>query len=119
MNKEIHSLESKLLSLKSVTKTQSQDGNWNADEYMRGLVNGLIMAEAIMDDKEPKYFEANYPEKNREEKYPVIPQKILKLEVDFEGYPSDGERGKLRNVRDLKRKQDEIIDVINDMRGVK
>jgi len=66
--KEIHSLESKLLSLKSVVKTQSQDGHWNKDEYMRGLANGLIMAEAIMDDKNPKYFEANYPEKSREEK---------------------------------------------------
>jgi len=79
---------------------------------MRGLANGLIMAEAIMDDKEPKYFEANYPEKNREQKYPVIPQKILKLDwkhVDDNAFA---------RTKDLKRKQDEIIDVINDMKGV-
>lgn len=72
-----NSLESKLLSLKSVVKAQSQDGRWTKDEYLRGLANGLIMAEAIMEDKEPKYFRANYPEKSREEKCPVIPQRIL------------------------------------------
>jgi len=113
--KEIHSLESKLLSLKSVTKTQSTKGNYDANEYMRGLANGLIMAEAIMDDKEPKYFEANYPEKNREEKYPVIPQKILKLNWD-EGNVRTGIG---LDVKTLQEKIDEIIDVINDMKGVK
>jgi len=77
--KKIHTLESKLISLKGVVKTQSTKGNWDADEYMRGLTNGLIMAEAIMDDKEPKYFEANYPEKNREEK---LIERLLTLETE-------------------------------------
>lgn len=105
-----NSLESKLLSLKSVVKIQSQDGHWNKDEYMRGLANGLIMAEAIMEDKEPKYFRANYPEKSREEKCPTIPQKILKLDwqhVDDNAFA---------RTNDLKRKQDEIIDAINSLK---
>ena len=45
------------MKLNSVTKIQCQKGNYSVSEYMRGMANGLILAEAIMNDKEPKYFE--------------------------------------------------------------
>jgi len=109
-----NSLESKLLSLKSFVKIQSQDGHWTKDEYLRGLANGLIMAEAIMEDKEPKYFRANYPEKSREEKCPVIPQKILKLDWVF--LSRNVEVNEETYIKDLKKKQDEIIDVVNSLK---
>ena len=50
-------LEIRMANLKDATKVQSQKGNYGANEYMRGMANGLILAEAIMDNKKPKYFE--------------------------------------------------------------
>lgn len=38
-----------------VHKIQGQDGNWNYDEYMRGLYNGLELAVSIFENKDPKY----------------------------------------------------------------
>ena len=45
-------------SLKNVVKIQCSYGNWNYDEYMHGMANGLILALAIIEDKEPKYLKA-------------------------------------------------------------
>lgn len=43
--------------LKEITKIATADGNWNANEYMFGMANGLILAEAIMENKSPVYLE--------------------------------------------------------------
>lgn len=48
----------KLTKLKELIKIQCADGNWNYDQYMRGLANGMILAEAIMEDKTPVYLDA-------------------------------------------------------------
>ena len=50
-------LQKRRIKLKEITKVQCQKGNYDVNEYMRGMANGLILAEAIMNDKEPKYFE--------------------------------------------------------------
>ena len=34
----------------TVTKVQCTDGNWNHDEYMRGMANGLLIAMSILHD---------------------------------------------------------------------
>lgn len=34
------------------------------------MANGLILAKAIMEDKDPEYIEKEYPEKDRFLKYP-------------------------------------------------
>ena len=44
--------------LKDIVKIQTMDGNWNYDPYMHGMANGLILAQAIMEGKEPKYLNA-------------------------------------------------------------
>ena len=41
--------------LEKITKTQCEDGNWNYDEYMYGLANGLICALMIMQCREIKF----------------------------------------------------------------
>jgi len=46
---------SRLEKLKNMVKIQSSKGNYDQSE---GLANGLILAEAIMEDKEPKYFDS-------------------------------------------------------------
>ena len=41
--------------LASVIQIQYQEGNYKASEYMRGLCNGLLLAQAILTDKNPEY----------------------------------------------------------------
>lgn len=54
-------LSENLEKLKNAKNIQCTKGNYDYDEYMRGMANGLILAEAIMENKEPNYFDA--PEK--------------------------------------------------------
>ncbi len=44
--------------LREVTAIQRQPGNSDYSEYMRGMANGLILALAIMEEKEPEFIEA-------------------------------------------------------------
>lgn len=46
---------SKIQNLKDVHRVQGSDGNWNYDPYMLGLYNGLEMALAIMENREPVF----------------------------------------------------------------
>ena len=41
--------------LGNVTKIQNSKGNYDVNEYMRGMANGLQIANAIMTDKKPKF----------------------------------------------------------------
>lgn len=54
-------LKRKLSDLDNCTETQSRPGNWNYSPYMRGLANGLILAQSIMKGIEPIYFEEPDP----------------------------------------------------------
>lgn len=45
----------KLEVLRANVAVQSSDGNWNYDPYNHGYANGLILAEAIMHDLEPRF----------------------------------------------------------------
>ena len=44
--------------LKAMVTTQTSNGNWNYDSYMHGYANGLILAVATMEGKEPEFLEA-------------------------------------------------------------
>lgn len=44
--------------LRKIHDIQSQNGNWDYDPYMHGLMNGLEMALATMEDRDPKYWKA-------------------------------------------------------------
>ena len=50
--------KSPLEKLKTVHTVQGSDGNWNFDEYMQGLYNGLELALSFSEDREPIYKEA-------------------------------------------------------------
>ena len=52
---KLHTLESSLRILREITALQCTDGNWDANDYMRGMANGMILAVATMEDKEPEY----------------------------------------------------------------
>lgn len=41
--------------LDDLLKIQGTDGNWNYNEYMRGLYNGLEMAKAMLEGREPEF----------------------------------------------------------------
>lgn len=47
--------------IREMVKTQCVNGNWNYNPYMHGFANGLILALATIEDKEPEYLDA--PEK--------------------------------------------------------
>lgn len=47
----------KLKQLKDVWQVQASDGNWNSSAYMCGMFNGLELAMAIMEGREPRYRE--------------------------------------------------------------
>jgi len=48
-------MEKKLASLKELVAIQGNDGNWNYDQYMRGMYNGMDVAVAILEGREPIY----------------------------------------------------------------
>lgn len=50
--------DDKLERLKNAHEVQGIRGNWNYDEYMFGLYNGLELALSILEDREPKYKKA-------------------------------------------------------------
>ena len=52
-------LERRMANLKDATKVQCQKGNYDTNEYMRGMANGLKLADGIMNDREPKFFKKN------------------------------------------------------------
>lgn len=43
--------------LKELTKVQCTEGNWNYDEYMRGMANGMILSVSVLENKAPEYLE--------------------------------------------------------------
>lgn len=44
--------------LRDLVKIQCTDGTWNNDSYMHGMANGMILALAVMEDKDPAYLSA-------------------------------------------------------------
>lgn len=50
--------DSAINAIKDVLEVQLQSGNWNFDPYMHGMTNGLILALALIEDKEPEFKEA-------------------------------------------------------------
>lgn len=55
-----------LRDLKRIKDIQGADGNWNYSPYMMGMFNGIELAMAIMQDREPVYKEQ--PESYLDEK---------------------------------------------------
>lgn len=46
----LYTIEQRIEDLRSVVKTQSAVGNYDANDYMHGLANGLILALSIIDE---------------------------------------------------------------------
>jgi len=44
--------------LKELLKTQCSEGNWDYDPYFQGMANGMILALAVIENKEPEFLEA-------------------------------------------------------------
>ena len=48
-------MDEKIIKIQEVHKVQNSNGNWDSNEYMRGLANGLELALSILEDREPVY----------------------------------------------------------------
>lgn len=58
--------------LDNVTAIAVDPGNAGVDEYMRGMANGLLLAQSIFKDTEPKYISApSYPLDNCKSSTPI------------------------------------------------
>lgn len=45
--------------LRDVVLIAISPGNVDANDYLHGMANGLLLAEAIFEDREPQYFNAD------------------------------------------------------------
>ena len=41
--------------INEILKVQGSDGNWNYDEYMHGMYNGMELMVAIIEGREPVF----------------------------------------------------------------
>ena len=48
-------LDARIKSLKDLVGIQGDDGNWNSDNYMLGLFNGMELALATIEGREPGF----------------------------------------------------------------
>lgn len=53
--------KNKIVTMRESLKIQGYDGNWNYDEYMHGMYNGMELMLAYAEGREPVYREK--PEK--------------------------------------------------------
>jgi hypothetical protein len=47
--------------IEEMVKIQGRDGNWNYDEYMHGMYNGMELILAMIEERSPNY--RNAPER--------------------------------------------------------
>ena len=52
-------ISSQIKAIKDAKEIQGVDGNWNYDDYMRGLYNGIEFALSVLENREPEYKESN------------------------------------------------------------
>jgi hypothetical protein len=53
----VSNTEEKLTKLKELLAVLGSDGNWNYDDYMRGMYNGMELAVATFEGRPPVYRE--------------------------------------------------------------
>ena len=58
MNEAVDTMPERIAKLKNIKEIQCTKGNYDVDAYMHGLANGLILALAIMEDKDPEFIDA-------------------------------------------------------------
>lgn len=52
---EITANAQRMVKANEVLVVQGNDGNWNHDEYMRGMFNGMELICAILEEREPQF----------------------------------------------------------------
>lgn len=52
---EMSELEKSIKVLDDLISVQSDSGNWDYNEYMYGLLNGMLLAKAVLTDNNPPY----------------------------------------------------------------
>ena len=58
----------RMTKLDKVAETACSAGNWNHGPYLHGMANGLILAQSIMKDVDPKYLDTPDEWKDKDEK---------------------------------------------------
>jgi hypothetical protein len=50
-------LQKRLKTISMMIDIQKQDGNWNYNEYLFGMLNGMLFIESIIKGVEPKFLD--------------------------------------------------------------
>jgi hypothetical protein len=58
-------LQDKIDDANNCLAVQGTDGNWDYDEYMRGMYNGMEMIQSIYEEREPIFKDAPYKKPKR------------------------------------------------------
>ena len=99
--KGMSEIKNNLEKVNDILKVQGNDGNWNQDNYMCGYFNGIELAVAIMENREPKFRQIKKIELPRVEV--LFPKAVISTENLIPGG------------RDVTRK--DIIDFITENHG--
>lgn len=80
-------IEDKLIKLKDVKNVQVNDPASKRNPYMRGMANGLILADAIFEEKDPEYIDS--PLSEEKPKFCYAPIKSSELPPSYPQIPSN------------------------------
>ncbi|MED4411028.1 hypothetical protein [Bacillus licheniformis] len=81
--------EQTLRAMREMVKIQGADGNWDYDEYMRGMYNGMELMLSVIENREPVYKEApgTATKTDRDDKKASA---ITGIDADFSGINLNG-----------------------------
>ena len=92
--------------LKDVVNIQKMMGNWDFDPYMHGMANGLILAQAILKDQDPKFLDAPKVWRSDKSVRPILEKFARHMEKKLrendykDGWQSDTIRSLIDRVRE-------------------
>lgn len=75
----IPSIDDRIKVLQDIKGLQGSDGNWNCDNYMHGMYNGLEMASALMQNRIPEFRVAPKNWLFRHARWSVYASKLARL----------------------------------------
>ena len=74
-------------SLGDVLDIQGQRGNWDADQYMLGMYNGMELMDSIVDDRDPKFRELKKKKASLKlSSNDQYPDTFVDVTIDDDGY---------------------------------
>jgi len=75
----MNEIKRRIQTINDLLYTQGRDGNWDYDNYMLGMYNGMELMVAIMENREPIYKECKEEDFLYHKKISAKPETSLRL----------------------------------------